>query len=707
MDEKENQSLELENILKEFGNIPEEPERTQEHPEAQEELKLPDWLDIAAPEEVPEAEPVDLQATRRMEPVQITDSEGGVSGDTIRLDGLRESIAELTGKQKTDAVWIEEETDRNMEDTIRAEPFSERWEPEYDQPMGEYTPPQPIQFHPRSRLQELKRKLVAGPEKRFYDLSEKGVGKLQAAIFLSMLVVLIAAASTAMYAFGMVQENRLRLMVFSQFLAFLVSSLLGCFQIMEGFADLGKKRFTLNTLLGVTFVVCCVDGVLCLQQLRVSCCAAFSLAVTMSLWGAYHRRSTEMAQMDTLRKAIRLNGVAECPEYLDGKKGLLRMEGQVEDFMDHYAAPGKSEKLLDLFGMIGMILALGIGLAAGVLKSSTGDMITSVSTGVQVAAVCLLAAAPASIFVTLTRPMAVLEKKLHNVGAVICGWQGVEGLCGKALFPIGYKDLLPVGCAKMNGVKFFGSRPTDEVVAYCTALVVANDSGLAPVFTQVLESRNGRHYDVQDFHSYDNGGIGGQVNGESVLVGPMSFMKEMGVDVPEGMKVNQAICVSVDGELCGLFALNYESARASAVGVTALCGNRGLNPVVLEDDFLLTEKFICSRFGVKPRKVVFPAYEERIQLREKTADEEVPALALSTRDGLSSFACSVSGARALRTASRLGVIIHMVGGILGLAIMATMTVLGALELLTPANLFAYQLVWMIPGLLITEWTRTA
>ena len=66
---------------------------------------------------------------------------------------------------------------------------------------------------------------------------------------------------------------------------------------------------------------------------------------------------------------------------------------------------------------------------------------------------------------------------------------------------------------------------------------------------------------------------------------------------------------------------------------------------------------------------------------------------------------SITGARALKSASILGVIIHMLGGILGVAIMVTLTLMGRLDLLTPANMFAYQLVWMIPGLLITEWTR--
>ena len=70
------------------------------------------------------------------------------------------------------------------------------------------------------------------------------------------------------------------------------------------------------------------------------------------------------------------------------------------------------------------------------------------------------------------------------------------------------------------------------------------------------------------------------------------------------------------------------------------------------------------------------------------------------------MAFAITGARALRTASRLGVGMHMLAGILGLGIVGLLGILGSLELLSPVNLLLYELVWMIPGLLITEWTRS-
>ena len=97
-------------------------------------------------------------------------------------------------------------------------------------------------------------------------------------------------------------------------------------------------------------------------------------------------------------------------------------------------------------------------------------------------------------------------------------------------------------------------------------------------------------------------------------------------------------------------------------------------------------------------------YEQ--QLAEIAVQEDIEALALTTRAGLASAAYAVTGARALRTAMLLGVTVHMLAGILGLLAVLILTVVDAGELLTPGNLLLFELAWFIPGLLITEWTRS-
>ena len=643
-----------------------------------------EFRDYSDPDEEPEQE-----TSAEAEPNPVS----RVTEATIRLEGLPKMKGEVHSAQP-----ITEEPPEQEEIPVQTEApaFNESWEPEYEQPMGEYVPPRPIPVNPRSRFQELKKKLIEGPERRYYDLSKTGLGKLQAAIFLNFLVVLLSAGSTAMYALGMVQPERMRLMIFGQFLAMLVSALLGSFQIIDGVESLLSKRFTLNSLLAFTFLFCCIDGVFCLQQLRIPCCAAFSLAVTMSQWSTYHTRSTELGQMDTLRKANRLYSLYGCPNYYQGRAGILRGEGEPESFMDHYRAPGKPENRLSWYALGATLASMAIGITAGILRD--------VSTGFQVAAVSMLAAMPATIFISQTRPTAILEQRLHHLGAVLCGWQGVEQLSGNAFFPVDQNDLFPSGSIKLNGVKFYGKRDTDQVVAYATAVITADGGGLVLVFQQLLDSRNAIHYDTEEFKDYGNGGIGGIVQGEAVLVGTYGFMKQMKIEIPENTRVNHGVYVAIDGTLCGLFAIAYDRVKSANAALTTLCGYQNLNPVLTNGDFMLTDSFLHSKFGVKPRRVLRPDPEARKQLPDA---EPKPALAaaLCTSSDFESFAFAATGARSLRTACNLGVAIHLLGGILGLAIMLVLTVVDATYLLTPSNMFLYQLVWTIPGLLITEWTR--
>ena len=547
------------------------------------------------------------------------------------------------------------------------------------------------------KSQDQVRKLVAGPERRYYELAEIGVGKLQVAMFLCLIVIAISAGTAVMYSMDLVPENRMRLLVFSQVLAMLLGALLGCHQMLDGLSDLFKGRFTTNTLLAITFLACCADSLYCLQELRVPICAAFTLEVMMSLWSTYHGRTTEMGMMDSLRKAVRLGSVVKYDNYHEGRSAFLRGQGRLEDFMDTYRETTGPEKVQNVYALVVLIFSMGIAIAAGLLHG--------ISLGVQIFSTTLLVAMPASFFIALSRPMAVLERRLHSLGTVLCGWKGVLGLCRKCMYPLTDGDLFPMGSVKMNGVKFYGVRDPETVIAYAAALMKANGGGLAPIFEQLLNNRNGIIYKAENLQFYGNGGIGGEINGEPVLMGTLEFLKEMGVEIPDGTMVKQAVYVSVDGDLSGLFAITYNRAKYSLSGMATLCSSRQIRPVILAKDFLLTPAFLKEKFGLRPRRTLFPARSDAAVLAAKQADPASPALALTTQEGLAPAAYAITGARALRTACRLGLTVHMMGGILGLLIMAALAVLGSTDLLTPLHILLYQLVWIVPGYLVTMWTK--
>ena len=705
MENKNELEFSLDDILSEFHDDSKESAAPSGEEAFQEELKVLDDL----LEEMPQAgsatmprEDAPLTDTARMnqiiEEIAREKEEAVLAKDTIRLDPIPEAPA-------ADAADAANATD---EPTMRLDAITDAMIPEKKEAPAEEAPQEeapraeaprkPIPFSPRAQLRELKKKLVAGPERRYYELSEQGLGQLQMALLLNLAIVLICAGVTALYALDRIPDNRMKLVVFSQVLAMLLSALMGSNQMLDGLGSMFKGKFNINSLIFFTFVACCADAVFCLTELRVPCCAAFSLEILLALWARYHRRTTEMSQMDTLRKAVRLHGLTARPDYLDGKTGILRAEGRLEDFMDNYNTPSGPEKLQSVYCFVALVLSVAISVYSGLFHG--------LSMALRILSVCLLVAVPAGSFVAMTRPAAILERRLHMVGTVLCGWKGIRGLCGKAAFPLKDEDIFPTGSTKLNGVKFYGDREPDEIITYTASLMAEAGGGLAPVFRQLLASRDGTELTVKKFQLYGTRGFGGEVRDESVLMGSLEFLQDMGVEIPEGTMVSQAVYAAIDGQLSAVFAISYAKMRSSAAGLVTLCSHKGLTPVLTGSDYLINEGLLRSKFGINAKRMAFPEPQVRAELAQKLPAEDAPSLALCTREDLVSAAYAVSGARALRRAMKLGGAIGITGGILGLVIMAVLAFLGAAELLTPTNVLLYQLIWLVPGLLITEWTRT-
>ena len=645
----ESQEFDLDDILREFH---EDPDDDVKDTASEEELDV----DVLLVEEVSSPAPEQPEAPETAEAPEETPDPVS-SGDTVRFD------PEALSKEAEEAAPSD---DARAIDDLIAEALSGSGSdaPAPEAPQQPQTPP--IPFDPHQRLRELKKKLVAGPEKRYYELTELGIGKLQIGILLNLVIVLLCAGVTTLLALDMVPENRMRLVIFSQVLAMLVSGLLQLSDVDNGstrrlvqpeFADFYAHRLR------------CDAGV---RPWTVILTCRLRSEMTMAKGARRQRAAHPSWQMDTLR-VVRSAGIAKISDYYEGKPGLVR--GEAESRPRHRQRPSTPEKVQGVYALLSLLICIGIAVFAGMLHGT--------SLGVQILATSLLVAVPASFFISYSRPMAVLEKRLHMVGTVLCGWEGVKDLSGKAVFPLRDEDLFPLGSTKLNGVKFYGKRSPDEVVSLTASLITAAGGGLVPVFQQLMKNRSVEAHPVKNFQNYGTGGIGGEVCGEPVLLGSLNFLQDMGVVIPEGTMVNQAVYAAIDGQLCAVFAISYAKMRSAAAGLVTLCGHRSVTPVILCGDFMLTESFLQSKFGVKTRRIVFPTREVRNDLLNLHPDPDAPTLAITTRDELVSAAYAVTGARSLRSAATLGTVIHLIGGILGMLTMLALGYLGSTELLTP------------------------
>ena len=701
----------LDDILKEFGSQADDgrihdaaaPDLMEDIPQRELIEDAPLSEQPAADEEEPELL-VWAPAPKRETPAQPV-------SDTVRLDTAR--VRTKPGKtavsDDTQSFTPVGQQPPEMPEPFRTnpipegvEPFSAGWEPQYDQPMGEFVASEPIVFRPRSRLSELKNKLLAGPERRYNALCEKGVGRLQIAIFACMLIVALACASIVLHKLNMVREDRMRLLVFGELFAMLASAALCWERLASGIGRLFKLQFSTDTLLAFSFAACIADGIYCLREVKVPFCAAFCLEALMCLWAEYQQRCTELSQMDILRKATRLNRIAKAPNCRGDLPGFTQSDGQPEDFMDSYSALSGPQKAVNRFALLGLALSLALAAAAGIHGG--------LRVGVRTWSAAILAVCPATMLICQTRPGWILQRRLARFGTVICGWPGIKAASGKAVVRLDDEDLLPGGSVKINGHKFFSNSHTPEtIIAYTTAVLTESGCCLAPLFEQLHKSRRAQSYELDAFKNYDANGYGAVICGEQVLVGSLAFLKSMGIQPVGSSQSSQSgpsVYIAIGKELAACFPLAFGKLKGVRAGLSTLCGQRQLTRVMSSTNFILDETFLREKFRVKPDRVTFPDLAERERLASwKPEGESSAPIALTTREGLAGAAFAISGSRALRIAAIAGAAVHILGGLVGIAAVLILTLTGRTDLMNPANLLLLELIWAVPGLMISEWTR--
>lgn len=634
-----------------------------------------------------------------------------VSTDTVRLDPIPQPEAPPAEPEAVNFAPVEPEAPPAEQPQIEkvpeptpempsleaeTEPFSADWEPEYDAPMGEFEPKAPIPFPQKNRTRLLREKLVAGPEKRYQDLSATGLTGLNWGIFFQLLLTVLCISTTLLANAGKIPQAQLHNLLFWQLMAILLSGLLGCYRLLGGMGSLLRGQFTLNTLLCVSFALCLLDAYACLQDQQQNLSGLFCLQMLMAQLSARQQRVTEMVQMDTLRKAVDLTAIIRTDDLYEKRPGYHARPGEPEDFMGHYAATAAPERALGRYGLIVLAVSVALGLFAGFQ--------TGIEMGIRVCAAALLIAVPATAHISMSRPMAIVHKRLHSLGAVLCGWHGIRYAEKNAVYPVTGEDLFPEDSIKMNGVKFYGSVDPGWVTTSAVALAAANESSIRRVLEQLPRGRDGLNQLVEDLAVYD-GGLCGLVSGVPTVMGTAEFMQQMQIDLPQGSQIPHAVYLAVDGELSGVFAVEYRCDKSSAAGLRNLCSWRSLTPVLVSNDFMLTPRFIQERLGVKPRHLVFPPRELRQSLRQTEPDLQAPVLALTVKPGLAAKTFALNGAWGLRSSMSSGANIHMLGGAMGLLLAVLLTLLQAFEILSPENLLLYTLAWMIPGWLVTESAR--
>lgn len=302
------------------------------------------------------------------------------------------------------------------------------------------------------------------------------------------------------------------------------------------------------------------------------------------------------------------------------------------------------------------------------------------------------------------RPFHKAARRLSVSGAALAGWPGMPGSRKGNCVLLTDTDLFPPGYVELNGFKVMGDYSAERVVAYTATLIRDSGSGLEKLFHDQLRSMGGLMRRADGLQCHEGGGLSANIRGEQVLVGSAAFMKLMEVKLPQGLNVKSAVFCAIDGALAGIFALSYTLPDTVFPALEALMMEK-VEPVLATRDFNLIPAMLQQRFKLAADKMAFPPVERRRELSAPDQDHGDTITALLCREGLLPFAESITAAKRLRWATRLGASLCCAGSLLGMLLAAYLTSVGAYTSLSPLNLLIYLLTWLAPVWFLSGWVH--
>jgi len=477
--------------------------------------------------------------------------------------------------------------------------------------------------------------------------------------------------------------------------------LLGYDLIGKGLRDISRLTLGLESLVTVNALaaVIYVLGIVIRPELGgyLPYCSVAALGMFLCMFGTYLRLSALRWSMKLASGVAKPYAVVREPEIWEMRSAYIKHTPESTDaFTVQSLLPDCSEKFMRFFAPITIAAAFVFALLAA--RSESVRFLWAFS--------AILSPAAGAFALSFSLPCFIAARKLVPVGAAIAGWTAACSLSDDSVMVLTDRDIFPPGTVTLNGMKVFNNYPTDMVIACAASMMEASGSGLARVFGELVHSYGDALRRAEKFEHYEGGGMGAEIMGNAVLMGTQNFMLRMGVRLPQGVGIKDAVYLSVNHELAGVFAVRYAVQPGVRDALSALTRKR-ITQIFAVRDFNITPAMLGDKLGQDTEYAEFPVVEERLDLSRSDWEYSAPPVALLAREGLTPFAECVLTARRLHRVAKLNLALSAVGAILGVLLMYYLAYTGSFSAASPGNLLIYNALWSVPAVVLSGWVGGA
>lgn len=588
----------------------------------------------------------------------------------------------------------------SMDDTVQLPPQPEI--PPNSAPAAKETPPEqkkpPFQpplavLEPEKGKRSLRRgKRAASPQvsscKELLDKEQHGFGLRR----IRTLLMLIPVAISLLLVIYLAYQDRFPFQLPESYgtaiaLGALVLSIALGYEVpVQGIRDLIRVRISQYTLSIPLCLLCLIHCLMGDEPLLYCYAPCVTLVLYFQQYSISRWHNGYGRTLHTVCGFAKPMGLYDAGQLLPDSTSLRKDEPDIEDYAERLGQPDAPQTLLSLYSTFLFPLSCGV---AYLIHYFTGHAF------VHSWMLILLCSMPLFASASYPTAFASLAKKLSKQGGALCGWHSARTFGKRHNIILRDEDLFPSGCFSSNGMKLYGTYRAERVIAYAHAAFSAAENPLVELFEQLLRSEGATALTATTYRFYENNGIGAHILDDDVLVGTVSFMRSMGVHMPAGAKVRQAVYVAIGGELAGIFAVKYKASPLAVSGLRDILSNRNFVPILGTRDFLISPELIAQKYEMSIESLRFPEYPQRIRLSETGPGDRKVQGALIANNTFSAFAATVAASHRLKVSAYAALILSLLAGAGGL-LLAILLLLGGSEMLTSVlYIAAYQLLWGI------------
>ena len=479
--------------------------------------------------------------------------------------------------------------------------------------------------------------------------------------------------------------------------AMAVGILLGYDGVFSGFRSLFKARPGMDTMISFACIFTLADGIV--LALNGSARLPFTAATLTGLYflvlGMHHKRCANRLSCRTAATSSSPYRVTLDEGKWNGRDTYSKWSGDASRFGQQIQMTDGAERIYRRFSPLILLAATAFSLYITVIRSEDA---------LWCASAVFTACGTLGSAIVYGRSYHLIARRLAHTGAALAGWPGVVGSRRADRVLITDTDLFPPGYVELNGFKVLGDFPMERVVAYTATMIRDSGSGLTKLFHDYLRTLGGMMRNSERLCCYEGGGLSATIRGDQVLVGSAAFMNLMDIALPNGLHVKNAVFCAINGELAGIFALNYFLPDTAFPSLDSLI-REGVCPVLATRDFNLIPAMLQQRFKLAADRMDFPPVERRRELSAPNQPHGDTLCAILCREGLYPFAEAVVCAKRLRRVTRLGAVLCCVSSALGLFLTTYLVWVSAYGSLSPLNLLLFLLMWLLPVWLLSAWSH--